>query len=322
MIESNTTSGQPAPGGTADGQHPALWLEANPWIAGILAFLVPGAGHFYQGRWFKGAIYFFCILGTFIGGMKLGEGVVVYHKADTRFPTFWYATQLLAGGIAIPAYFQGLRAANPENRSVDLAGITSPITIPFEGELKAIGPGRDGVGGPARGTLTITSERLAFGYELGGRFKGTVGDRDVDLPLGGSRLVLGPRIGGGAGRAVEASVGKNPNDHPELQRLLIGTTPRSFIDSFEAPPDQATLNEIYRRLGPRYDMAVVFTLIAGLLNLFAIWDCVEGPAYGFGDEKPRERAAAATSSPPATPPTTTTASANSGKPAPAIVQRT
>ena len=31
-------------------------------------------------------------------------------------------------------------------------------------------------------------------------------------------------------------------------------------------------------------MGAVFTLIAGLLNILAIWDAFEGPAYGFGDE--------------------------------------
>ena len=35
-------------------------------------------------------------------------------------------------------------------------------------------------------------------------------------------------------------------------------------------------------------MASVFTWIAGLLNLLVIWDAVDGPAYGYGDEKKEE----------------------------------
>jgi hypothetical protein len=33
-------------------------------------------------------------------------------------------------------------------------------------------------------------------------------------------------------------------------------------------------------------MALVFTWVAGLLNLLAIWDAADGPAYAYGDEKP------------------------------------
>ncbi|MFN9825440.1 MAG: hypothetical protein ACK58J_14935, partial [Planctomyces sp.] len=33
-----------------------------------------------------------------------------------------------------------------------------------------------------------------------------------------------------------------------------------------------------------YDVAAVLTWIAGLLNLMAIWDAAQGPAYGYGDE--------------------------------------
>ena len=40
-------------------------------------------------------------------------------------------------------------------------------------------------------------------------------------------------------------------------------------------------------------MAMVFTWIAGLLNILAIWDAVEGPAFGYGDEHKNEDEAAA-----------------------------
>ena len=39
-----------------------------------------------------------------------------------------------------------------------------------------------------------------------------------------------------------------------------------------------------RRLGRSYEIALLFTWVAGLLNLLAIWDAYEGPAYGYGDE--------------------------------------
>ncbi|MFT5091852.1 MAG: hypothetical protein ACI93T_000671, partial [Porticoccaceae bacterium] len=33
-------------------------------------------------------------------------------------------------------------------------------------------------------------------------------------------------------------------------------------------------------------LALVYTWIAGLLNILAVWDALQGPAYGYGDEEP------------------------------------
>jgi hypothetical protein len=66
--------------------HPRPWEDKNPWIAGVLAFLIPGAGHLYQGRTVKGIIYCVSILGLFFWGQKMGEGMVVYGDV-TLSPT-------------------------------------------------------------------------------------------------------------------------------------------------------------------------------------------------------------------------------------------
>ena len=47
------------------------------WLAAVLAFLVPGAGHLYQRRIFKSLVYFFGILGLFFSGMVMREWTVV-----------------------------------------------------------------------------------------------------------------------------------------------------------------------------------------------------------------------------------------------------
>ena len=65
----------------------------DPAMGGFLAWLVPGLGHFYQGRYAKGAIFAVCIWGIFVYGAYLGSspetGVarVVYcsfRSADLR----------------------------------------------------------------------------------------------------------------------------------------------------------------------------------------------------------------------------------------------
>src|SRR5690348_14943694 len=79
----------------------------DPLVAAILAFLIPGLGHFYQRRIFKGLLYFICICGAFFGGMRIGHGQVVYfqwRQSDNR--TYAYLCQFWAGLPALPALAQ------------------------------------------------------------------------------------------------------------------------------------------------------------------------------------------------------------------------
>lgn len=52
----------------------------NRHKAALLAWLVPGLGHFYQGRRAKAALYASCILGLFVAGMWLGDWNVMHWK--------------------------------------------------------------------------------------------------------------------------------------------------------------------------------------------------------------------------------------------------
>lgn len=55
----------------------------NRWMAAILAFLIPGAGHYYQGRKQKAILFATCILGLFLAGFIIGRGRVVYAYPNT-----------------------------------------------------------------------------------------------------------------------------------------------------------------------------------------------------------------------------------------------
>jgi TM2 domain-containing membrane protein YozV len=55
----------------------------NPAFAAFLAFLFPGAGHYYQGRKRKAILFAVCILGLFITGFIIGRGRVVYAYPNT-----------------------------------------------------------------------------------------------------------------------------------------------------------------------------------------------------------------------------------------------
>ncbi len=45
------------------------------------------------------------------------------------------------------------------------------------------------------------------------------------------------------------------------------------------PDDQAVLNALHRPLGKLVEMATLYTTVAGLLNVLAIYDAYEGPAH-------------------------------------------
>jgi hypothetical protein len=81
----------------------------DPRLAAFLAWLVPGLGHLYQRRTGKGILFFVCIVGTFLYGLYLGDGRVVY--ASTPILARWqYFCQVGVGLPALPAVLQKLRA--------------------------------------------------------------------------------------------------------------------------------------------------------------------------------------------------------------------
>ncbi len=160
-------------------QPPPVDLR-HPYKAAFLAWLVPGLGHFYQGRTGKGWLYAICILGLYFVGYFLGEGKVVYWRwvnplnNPERF-CLYYVGQFFAGLPALPALIQGtLRYLWPD------------MTAPFWGIM--------------------------------------------------------------------------------------------------AEPSQIVLNGLHHRLGKLVEIGTIYTTVAGLLNVLAIYDALEGPAFIESEE--------------------------------------
>jgi uncharacterized iron-regulated membrane protein len=99
-----------AAGSDAPGEAVVVDLK-QPWLAGLLAWAIPGLGHMYQGRTGKGILFFICIMGTFIYGLYLGEGKVVYAATNWEQQFRWqYLCQLGVGLPATPMLVQRARA--------------------------------------------------------------------------------------------------------------------------------------------------------------------------------------------------------------------
>ena len=111
-------------------------------LAALLAWLVPGAGHFYQRRHAKGSLFVVCILCTWILGFALGGGRVVYASWQPGDKRWHYVLQAGVGAAALPALIQGdrMRRATVNGRTVDAyeplwGGFMAPPLRPvFESE--------------------------------------------------------------------------------------------------------------------------------------------------------------------------------------------
>jgi len=120
-----------------------------------------------------------------------------------------------------------------------------------------------------------------------GEFKGTLTKpggvtEEVHYALGG-RVRLGKPVSADPNRTLEVEVADANVNPPRPIGRLHGAIPRRWLDRFEAPPDEDYNLALQRELGKFYELALTFTMIAGLLNILVILDAVEGPAYGYGD---------------------------------------
>lgn len=281
----------------------------NPWIAGLLAWLIPGAGHVYQRRFFKAGVYSICILGTMLYGMALGEWRTVHWteiKGGRREKNWGFLTQIGVGSTGLFAYSQTRKFESPKNRPalINAFGLSQELNIPghidadtlpnivlnesieapFQGELN----GREELpSGKLDGRIQIEPQNQSFK----GTFVGTVTTnegktREIKLVLGESLFLDRKTLGAPERRLVARII-------DEEDRTAIGSidgnVPRGFMSWFAAPLDDVELTKIHLRLNKQYEIALVFTWIAGLLNVLAVWDAVQGPAYGWGDEPPPEK---------------------------------
>ena len=110
MPEQHATS-QPANAPVGDEEMIEVDLK-NPSLAAGLGWLIPGAGHLYQGRYGKGVLFLVCVLSTYFFGLAIGGGRVVYASWTPADRRWQYVCQLGVGAAALPALVQTRRVRN------------------------------------------------------------------------------------------------------------------------------------------------------------------------------------------------------------------
>lgn len=264
-------------------QKPTVPLK-NPVIAGILAFLVPGLGHYYQRRMFKAVLYFVCILGTFFTGLRIGHGQVVYFQWDEKDnKTYAYFCQVWAGVPALPALVQA-KLRNP--KCFEPNYLESDLNTTFRGTINDLD-------GDIEAAIVVPARGRGNEATLDGTIRTAQGEAKIEGTLTGCSF--DPQVGSNPQRFLsgyfEGKIVQSTGAQSIVGRLQ-GGIPRPFWDWFEAPifdnknSHWDSLDRVHRELGLRFELGVVFTMIAGLLNVLAIFDAIDGPAYG-DEEQPQ-----------------------------------
>ena len=267
----------------------------DPAFAAVLAFLVPGLGHFYQRRFFKGALYCICILGTFFTGLNIGHGQVVYFQwkqPDNR--TYAYLAQFWVGLPALPALAQ----ANLRSKDSFVPNfVPEEFSAPYSGAVYNSNKEQIGtVEGKIRVEPGSSENDAGFEHWMAtftGQYKTAENTRDIVAEISHSDNMhsgyLDREVAPWPIRRIEGSFREKGNSR-SLGRV-VGGVHRGLLDRLEAPlQDTSTrsgepasisndLDRSHRELGSRFELGVLYTIIAGLLNVLAIFDAHGGPAY-------------------------------------------
>lgn len=102
----------------------------NNKLAAVLAWLWPGAGHLYQGRYGKSMLFMVCILGTYFWGLAMGDGHVVYASWRPGDMRLYYAAQVHVGLPALAAIPQSYTVANGNDPMLN--GWMAPPRTPID----------------------------------------------------------------------------------------------------------------------------------------------------------------------------------------------
>jgi len=99
----------------------------SPALAAVLSWAVPGLGQFYQGRTTKGGLFMAAILTTFVVGLWLGGGKVVYASWKPGDARWAFVCQAGAGLVALPAVVQSSQLLGPLRQPFVLGGGLLPV---------------------------------------------------------------------------------------------------------------------------------------------------------------------------------------------------
>lgn len=132
----------------------------NRYLAAFLGWLLPGAGHFYQGRHAKGTLFVLCVLSIWFLGFSLGGWNVVYASWQPGDRRWHYFLQAGVGAAALPALIQ----ADRMNRATDRGRTLESYRLRWNGFMA---PPHRPVEEAEADEVAAWYARYGSGYEMG-----------------------------------------------------------------------------------------------------------------------------------------------------------
>ncbi|MBQ9875408.1 MAG: hypothetical protein IJM30_13215 [Thermoguttaceae bacterium] len=139
----------------------------NPYLAGALAWLFPGAGHWYQRRYFKAAVFALCIWPILIAGLFMGsyseetpggrqfffarDAYCSFRPGDKRL---YFIPQACVGCVALPAIWRARFPVDADGSFWSAA--FAPPRLPSESQTR-----------PNQPDLNALLRRLHSWFDLG-----------------------------------------------------------------------------------------------------------------------------------------------------------
>ncbi len=189
----------------------------DPKIAALLAWVWPGAGHFYQRRFTKGFLFMVCILGTFFYGLGIGRGRVVYASFRDNDFRWQYVCQAGVGSPSFLAMVQSFKVKNDGD--------------PF----------------------FVLVVRYPAGYTVNGEL------REFEI--------------------IPRDQVDNFNGKPIKDGLMAPPKGPVYLE------DNDVLGMWHSEMRHMFDLGTLFTVVAGILNILAVYDAFAGPAIA----KPKKK---------------------------------
>jgi hypothetical protein len=210
-------------------------------FAGLLSYLIPGMGQIYQGRVGKGVLFLVCIYTLFFYGQYLGSGSV---KIGLR-------TYSLNGNVYLPDTAQDHgEGANPFG--------LPPLALNLYNRPQFVGQFWVGVAAWPAILQYLSYDRRA-NQEL---------DREID------------QFYSSAENEQETDPDKAREDLHEAENLENSPKRRHpILGRFQREPSPSAVNAVGNAGDKRLELAWVYTVIAGVLNIMVIYDAIAGPAF-------------------------------------------
>lgn len=225
-------------------------------MAGLLSYLVPGLGQIIQGRVAKGMLFLVCVYGLFFYGIYIGSGSV---KIGER-------TYTVSSNVYLPTSDPDAPAGRRD------PGYTGQGWLRFLGLF---------------GTNLYDRPQFAGQFWVGvvawpailqyNRFDREKADRIDRLYNDAESVSKSDPEEAAAKRETAEKLEK------ELAHPLFG--------SYMREPYQTSINAVHNARDKRLELAWVFTVIAGVLNILVIYDAVAGPAFLLAAPKNEKKAA-------------------------------